>query len=179
MAGAIVQVDLLQFNRWFFMKKIVCLFALCMPCFIFAGCPFCDPKVVEAQSIYENESLYVFVDYAPVVKGHLLITPKRHMMKAHEMTQEEWAALKDAVEKSVTVFQKAYGTDQYLILEKNGPLAGQTVPHVHFHLLPFENKKMSDDAKTALFAKIFNQLPKRLSKEEIQREVEQYRKYLE
>lgn len=157
------------------MMRALATLLFCMPFVLMAGCPFCDPKVVQTQSIYENESHYVLIDYAPVVKGHLLVVPKRHVMKAHEMTEEEWKKLSDAFSKVVQLFGKAYDVSQYLVLEKNGPLAGQTVPHVHFHVLPFENKKMSDDAKKALFFKIFDQVPKRLSKEEMQKEVSDLR----
>jgi len=153
------------------------LFFLLLPIAAFAGCPFCDPKVVASQSVYENELFYVLVDYAPAVKGHLLAIPKRHIMKAHEMTKEEWSGLSDVIPKTVQVFQQAYSTDQYLILEKNGPFAGQTVPHVHFHLLPMPTNKIGDTAKATLFGKIFNQLPTKLSPDEMHREVERLKKY--
>ena len=153
------------------------LFFLLLPIAAFAGCSFCDPKVITNQSVYENELFYVLVDYAPVVNGHLLVIPKRHIMKAHEMTKEEWSGLSDVIPKTVRVFQQAYNTDQYLILEKNGPFAGQTVPHVHFHLLPMSTNKISDAAKATLFAKIFNQMPTKLSPEETRLEVERLKKY--
>lgn len=146
---------------------------------LFAACPFCTPSVIENQSVYENEQFVVLVDIAPVMSGHLLVVPKRHMMKAHEMTEKEWTALSDVIPKVVKVFQSVYNTDQYLIIEKNGPFAGQTVPHVHFHCLPMVSQKIAAEAKATLFAKLFNQMPSRLSKEDVHAEAVRLRTHFE
>jgi diadenosine tetraphosphate (Ap4A) HIT family hydrolase len=133
-------------------------------------CAFCRQSVVESQCIYENEELRIFADYAPRVKGHLLIVPKRHVAKAHELFREEWIALSDATSKTVKVFQKLFGTDQYIVLEKNGPLSFQTVPHVHFHLLPISEKMTQEK-----FLKIFYDRPEKLPPRELQEQVRLFR----
>lgn len=138
-------------------------------------CPFCTPRILDAQTVLETENMRVLIDYAPCVKGHLLVIPKRHIVKAHEMTKDEWQELSELTPKIVKVFQKKFNTDQYLIIEKNGPLAGQSVPHVHFHFIPIPTEKMSEVAKITLFTKIFNIVPQKLTADEINQEVKSFR----
>lgn len=66
------------------------------------------------------------------------------------------------------VFTRVLHTDQYIILEKNGPDAFQDVPHVHFHLLPVTTQKWTE---------IFITDPKQLSKEELEEEIALFRLY--
>lgn len=107
-------------------------------------CPFCNPKVLKSQVVFETNSLRVLVDYAPVLKGHLLVIPKRHIVKAHEMIKEEWEELSIVIPKIVDVFSEHLEATDYIILEKNGPRAFQDIPHVHFHLLPVGTQTWSD-----------------------------------
>lgn len=69
------------------------------------------------------------------------------------------------------MFRKVFNTDQYLILERNGPYAGQTVFHVHFHIIPIPSHKCGDNIKFALFSKVFDITPTKLSDEELNEEV--------
>jgi diadenosine tetraphosphate (Ap4A) HIT family hydrolase len=121
----------------------------------------------------------VLQDRAPIAKGHLLIIPKRHVARAHELFQDEWKELTDTLPRVVTIFQKAFNTDQYLILEKNGPYAGQTVFHVHFHVIPIPSYKDEDVIKFTLFSKIFDIKPYRLDDEELKEEVTSLRHYFQ
>lgn len=132
------------------------------------SCAFCDQKVIGEQVVYEGEQLMVLIDYAPDVKGHLLVIPKRHVVKAHELTKEEWEDMSNIIPKIVNVFKTFLGTDQYVILEKNGPNAFQDVPHVHFHLLPVHCQA---------FSELFGLGPPIMSEEEIVKEVNRFRDY--
>lgn len=132
--------------------------------------PFCKPHIIETQEIFETKSLRVLVDYAPRIKGHLLVIPKRHVVSAHELSKEEWGELGEVIPKIVAVFEKALNTNQYMIFEKNGPLAYQEIPHVHFHLMPV--------TEAGSWEFIFkNYAPPKLSKEQLQQEVEYFKKY--
>ncbi|MDB2613805.1 HIT family protein [Chlamydiales bacterium] len=119
--------------------------------------PFCNFEIIENQSVFKTEYFNVLIDYEPNVRGHLLVIPKRHIVKAHELSKKEWEDLSNVIPKIVNVFSKFLHTDQYIILEKNGPQAFQTVPHVHFHLIPVHNQTWSE---------IFNIKPQRLNPEE-------------
>jgi len=129
-------------------------------------CVFCNPEVIEAQSVFKTTHYVVLVDHEPRVKGHLLVVPKRHIARAHELTKEEWEELHLVIPKVVKVFSKVLNTDQYIILEKNGPKAFQQIPHVHFHLFP-----VTSQAWTA----IFNIVPTRLSRADLKAQTTLYR----
>jgi diadenosine tetraphosphate (Ap4A) HIT family hydrolase len=129
-------------------------------------CAFCKQGIMENQSVFEGEYLSVIMDYAPRLRGHLLVIPKRHLVRAHELSKEEWAELSTIIPKVVKVFSEVLHTDQYIILEKNGPRAFQHVPHVHFHLLPVTSQT---------WAEIFDIVPQQLSKEEFEEEIALFR----
>ena len=131
-------------------------------------CAFCNLKVIDKQSVFESEYFTVLLDYAPRMKGHLLAVPKRHVVKVHELFQEEWADLFNIIPNVVKVFSEFLATDEYIMIEKNGPRALQNVPHVHFHLLPVTNQK---------WAEIFDIVPRQLSQEEIKAEQKLFRSY--
>ncbi|MFZ0565974.1 MAG: HIT family protein [Chlamydiales bacterium] len=131
-------------------------------------CAFCRQEIIENQCVFQGEYLSILVDYAPKVKGHLLVIPKRHLVKAHELSKEEWTELSIILPKVVQAFSAVLDTDQYIILEKNGFRAFQDVPHVHFHLLLVTSQT---------WAEIFGTIPKQLSREELERETALFRLY--
>lgn len=135
-----------------------------------SDCPFCNERIVTEQSAFETEYFHVLVDYMPRVKGHLLVVPKRHVFKAHELTSHEWQELSVVIPKVVAVFNEFLGTDQYMILEKNGPQAYQEIPHVHFHLIPFHSEKWEN---------VFGIKPRQLPKDELKEEVTAFRNHFQ
>ena|SRR5579872_7472531 len=144
-----------------------------------AACPFCNEKIVERQIVFHEHELLVLHDRAPLSKGHLLIVPKRHVANAHELSPQEWKEFASILPRILNIYREAFYTDQYLLLEKNGPYAGQTVKHVHFHVIPIPSYKCADNVKHALFSKIFDTEPAKLSDEELQQEVNTIRSYLD
>src|SRR5438477_12321495 len=105
-------------------------------CAEISSCPFCDPQVIQRQLVYEESGFWVLLDHHPATAGHLLVIPKNHVEKAHELSKQQFHDLSDVIRACVKAFETVLDTDQYFILEKNGPDAFQTVPHVHFHLVP-------------------------------------------
>ena len=167
------------------MKKFAACFLILILCSFLSvsfaetpSCPFCNPGIIEKQNVFEDQYFRVLTDSAPVIKGHLLVVPKRHITKAHELLSEEWAELATIIPKIVKVFQHSFDTDQYLILEKNGPVAGQSVPHIHFHLIPVQSPASADQINTVLLAKVFQVRPKKLSEKEIELDVAEFRQWL-
>lgn len=152
----------------FFISSACFLFSFFNAVLAHADCVFCRPKVVIEESVLEGAHLRVLVDIEPRVKGHLLVVPKRHVIKAHELFKKEWEELSMIIPKVVEVFSVHLGTDQYIIIEKNGPNAFQQIPHVHFQLIPVLSQKWAD---------IFDIIPERLSPEEIEQEVNTFRNY--
>lgn len=97
---------------------------------------FCRADVVDRQRVFEGRSLRILLDHAPITPGHLLIVPKEHRTTAEELSGEEAAELPELLRKAKGYFEAKHGTSEYILLEKNGKSAGQTVPHVHFHAIP-------------------------------------------
>jgi diadenosine tetraphosphate (Ap4A) HIT family hydrolase len=135
-------------------------------CLFLLKCAFCNPEIIEKQKVYTTDHFNILVDYAPRVPGHLIVVVKEHKPRAELLAGEEWEELSRIIPLAVKVFQKELGTDQYLILEKNGPKAYQSVPHVHFHLLPVQAQEWRD---------IFSEIVPKLSRDRLASEIQKYR----
>ncbi len=95
-------------------------------------CPFCNPT----NSVLENDLAYARFDLYPVNKGHLLIIPKRHFPDFFEATAEERDALLELVDRGKDLLDGLHMPDAYNIGINAGVAAGQTVMHLHVHLIP-------------------------------------------
>lgn len=103
---------------------------------LFKDCAFCDPKVLEKQKFYEDDLVIALYTYRPLMPGHSLIIPKRHVERFEQLTDDEACQICRVIKKVNLAAMKAFGTSSYLILQKNGWESGQSVPHVHFHYIP-------------------------------------------
>lgn len=113
------------------------------------GCSFCDPEIIERQAFYEGNLIYALCDYRPIMPGHSLVIPKRHVERFEDLTTEEMTEMLQFIPKMHKAVSQVEGTDDYALLQKNGKSIGQSVPHVHIHYIP---KKSSDSGElTTLF----------------------------
>jgi len=118
-------------------KTIFAIFLAVQSCLIAdKPCPFCTQEVVEKQLIYEGDKAVLLYCLTPATEGNVLVIPKRHIMRFEELTGEEMAEVQKIISALAPVFQKAYGIDDYFLMQKNGVNAGQSVEHVHFHVFP-------------------------------------------
>lgn len=115
------------------------------------SCVYCDPKVIARQSVFEGRYFTILLDHAPYVPGHLLLVPKRHLLRADELSSEEWQELSVMTPKIAAVFKRNLATDKYLLLQKNG--AFQSEPHIHFHFLPVHSESWKQVFNGALSVK--------------------------
>jgi diadenosine tetraphosphate (Ap4A) HIT family hydrolase len=98
------------------------------------GCPFCN---LDSSLFYASNSLAVAVlDNYPVTPGHALIIPKRHFASFFEATEEERAALFDLMAETRMQLMEERKPDGFNIGINDGAAAGQTVFHLHIHLIP-------------------------------------------
>ena len=97
-------------------------------------CIFCS--LPEASIVDQNELAMAVRDIAPVNPGHMLIMPKRHVSSYFELTDEEVLALMDLMRRTKKTLDTEFKPDDYNIGVNDGPLGGQTVPHVHIHVMP-------------------------------------------
>jgi len=97
------------------------------------GCAFCNEKVLEKQSVFQGKNCQILATNKPVVAGHLLVIAKRHVERFEDLKEEEMVEMLALIRKINSVAHTGY-----LILQKNGKEAGQSVPHVHIHYIPRE-----------------------------------------
>ena len=97
-------------------------------------CPFCT--LLPERIIDSNDLALVIRDGYPVSPGHTLVIPKRHIGTWFEITQAEQQALLNLLAKAKVVLETEFKPDGYNIGINDGPTAGQTVPHLHMHLIP-------------------------------------------
>lgn len=108
------------------------------------NCIFC--KIIKgeipSQKVYEDEEMYVFKDIEPKAKVHLLAVPKTHFKLLTEMGDKESEALAHILKKIPEIAEKNGCKNGYRLLINQGDDAGQTVFHLHIHILGGE--KLSD-----------------------------------
>lgn len=91
---------------------------------------------VTNQVFYENDSAVAIVNLKPVVPGHVLVIPKTHYERFADIPPADLAKLFDVVQAVGKVVEHAFSGDSLSIAIQDGPNAGQTVAHVHVHVLP-------------------------------------------
>ena len=101
-------------------------------------CVFCKivSNEISADKIYEDEKVLAFMDIRPVSRGHALVIPKKH---TDDIMQTDDATAAELIHKSKQIADaivKAVSADGFSISTNNGEAAGQTVFHVHFHIIP-------------------------------------------
>jgi histidine triad (HIT) family protein len=80
--------------------------------------------------------VFAFLDIAPLSRGHALVVPREECAMLHELSDASAAALGRALPRVARAVMAATGASHYNILQNNGALAHQAVPHVHFHVIP-------------------------------------------
>lgn len=100
------------------------------------NCPFCNPEIITKQTITETERERVFYNLSPKTKGQCLVVPKRHVVGLRELDAEELASLMQTVKMVAEKLQTYLQPVGFNFGVNEGEQAGQTVPHLHFHIMP-------------------------------------------
>jgi len=98
------------------------------------NCPFCN--ISEKDVILKNDLCYAIFDRYPVNKGHILIIPYRHFDNYFDATKDEKIAILNLIDEAKNYLDKKFKPDGYNIGVNIGQYAGQTIMHVHIHLIP-------------------------------------------
>lgn len=104
-------------------------------------CVFCRKDVYEL-SFAASENFLSLYNLAPILPGHSLIIPKRHVLSLMELTEQELCELMVFSRDVVRVLMKAFGSTAFNWTIQEGIEAGQTVPHLHLHLVPRKEKDL-------------------------------------
>ena len=97
---------------------------------------FQSPFLEKRERLIENDIGFVIFDGFPVSEGHCLIVPHRVYSNYFDSTQEEIIGLQTLVVETKTLIDKRFNPDGYNVGINCGEVGGQTVPHVHIHLIP-------------------------------------------
>ena len=104
-------------------------------------CSFCTPK---NNVILETALAYSLFDKYPISKGHTLIIPKRHVSNYFDLSLNEQIACQLNLNKLKEIIDKDYHPDGYNVGINIGNTAGQTIDHVHIHLIPRYKDDVTD-----------------------------------
>lgn len=101
-------------------------------------CIFCKIVAGDIPSyrVYECSNTIAFLDVGPLSIGHTLVVPKGHFETLDQLPDPEAAEIGMVVKRVGTAVARATDCVGWNVLQNNGAIAGQVVPHVHFHIIP-------------------------------------------
>jgi len=100
----------------------------CLFCRIIAG-------EIPSTKVYEDEKVFAFRDINPQAPTHILVIPKTHLGSVHELNADNIDAAAACLVAVPKIAEQEGLTGGYRVISNCGPDAGQTVPHLHFHVL--------------------------------------------
>ncbi|WP_292054656.1 MULTISPECIES: HIT family protein [unclassified Brevundimonas] len=107
---------------------------------------------IPSVPVWEDDKVYVFMDAFPQSEGHTLVISKTS--QARNILEIEAPALNDitaAVQRTARAIEKALSPDGLIVTQFNGAPAGQTVFHLHFHIIPrWENRNMAGHGQSGM-----------------------------
>jgi histidine triad (HIT) family protein len=91
---------------------------------------------IPSFTVYEDETTYAFLDANPLAPGHTLVIPKEPYDRFNEMPADVAGEIFGIISDLAPAVEAAVGADASTVALNNGPVAGQEVPHVHWHIIP-------------------------------------------
>ncbi len=91
---------------------------------------------IPCHRVLEDEYALAFMDVMPQADGHTLVIPKQNAMNMLDMPANAWGPYMERVQRVAIAVKSGMNAEGILIQQFNGPAAGQTVFHLHFHVLP-------------------------------------------
>lgn len=102
------------------------------------SCIFC--RIVKGElpacKVLETSDTLAFMDINPVIKGHALVIPKAHHNPITDVPDALLGKVLASVKQVAAAQLRGLGADGVNVTQANGEIAGQIVPHVHFHVIP-------------------------------------------
>jgi len=91
---------------------------------------------IPSTRVYEDEHVIAFMDVMPQGEGHTLVVPKMPSRNLLDAAPDTLGPLMAAVQKIAIAVKKAFAADGVVVMQFNEPASGQTVFHLHFHVIP-------------------------------------------
>ena len=101
-----------------------------------SDCLFCKiaAGIIPSNKVYEDETVFAFYDIDPQAPVHFLVIPKEHITSCGEITADNAGVVAHCFEV-ISKVTKELGITDFRVVSNCGPQAGQSVPHLHFHVL--------------------------------------------
>jgi len=108
------------------------------PAEVNGGCPFCaiSEGIAPSREVWRSDKVLAFLPDVPAVEGHTLVIPRRHVRDIWDMDATTARLLLEATVMVAAAVAKAIGTRHMNIIQSSGEAAGQTVFHLHVHIVP-------------------------------------------
>ena len=104
-------------------------------------CVFCDLR--DKYILHEENGLVLTVNIFPYIDGQLLITPRRHVERFNELTEQEMITNLSLSKKAIEVLRREINVKGIWIILRDGeigPISGKTVKHLHWNIMPYDTK---------------------------------------
>jgi len=92
-------------------------------------------KEIPSEIVFENDRIIAIKDINPIAPVHVLILPKKPIKDLQSIENEDLVLIQEIVSLAKEIAIQNGISDGYRLLTNNGPLAGQTIFHLHFHLI--------------------------------------------
>lgn len=98
-------------------------------------CIFCDLR--DKYVVTRQESWVLTVNIYPYIDGQLLVLPERHLERYQDLTSEDVSTSDSLIRKGIRLLKRGMGVENYWIILREGKLAGKTVKHLHWNIMPY------------------------------------------
>lgn len=109
------------------------------------NCIFCSKSVTDT-SFYTNPKFSALYNIAPILPGHSLVIPNRHCCRLEELTDFELGEMMVFARKVTRILKSVFTCDGYDLTIQDGTPAGQTIPHLHLHIIPRKTHDLPPEA---------------------------------
>uniref|UniRef100_A0A3B0MV37 Bis(5'-adenosyl)-triphosphatase n=1 Tax=Theileria annulata TaxID=5874 RepID=A0A3B0MV37_THEAN len=134
-------------------------------------------KIHNSQVFAKTKSSYAFTNIKPFAPGHSLVSPLRVVPRYKDLTPQElydWSCLVQVVAESL---EKMYDSTSCSIIIQDGPEAGQTIPHLHAHIIPRKKNDIKDP--DSIYSTIDNNEGKLKTLEEMAKLADETKKFVD
>jgi len=136
-------------------------------------CRFCS-EVIKTHSFFETPNELVVYNTVPILPGHTLVIPKKHRENIHDLSPDEITSLFSTVNLVAQKLKEKYKAEGMNYAWNENLIAGQTIPHLHIHILPRHKDDMNPDPRNLYYRTEQNRKP--LSTSELEETLEDLRK---
>jgi diadenosine tetraphosphate (Ap4A) HIT family hydrolase len=108
------------------------------------GCPFCTRLQARETPLIDEPLVVAFVEEHPHAIGHAVVIPRLHVGRLIELSDDEHQSLFATARELLRELEARHHPDAFTVGMNDGPAAGQSVPHVHLHLIPRHSGDVPD-----------------------------------